>query len=187
MEPTKVMTDTARQLEDSRGLHVLTLDAGDVVDIGCDLRPVLGPQRRDRRRLLAHRVPNPTSHAGRSDHRHSREDKYSFVLERRMATVLGDQVVYAKAWELTFKPCGQWHTVWNPDAEPSRILEIVSPGGFERFFEEFAASLHQLPMPPVRRGDLGAPLRGRDRYYGSVRLLCAEQGLDHPLLRVVDA
>jgi uncharacterized cupin superfamily protein len=40
-------------------------------------------------------------------HRHSREDEYSFVLESRMATLPGDQVVYAAAGDLTFKPRGQ--------------------------------------------------------------------------------
>lgn len=37
---------------------------------------------------------------------------------------------------LIFKPRNQWHTFWNAGDEPARILEIISPAGFERFFGE---------------------------------------------------
>ena len=69
-------------------------------------------------------------------HRHNREDEYSFVVEGRMGALLGDDVVYAEPGDLVFKPRGQWHTFWNAGDEPTRILEIISPAGFERFFAE---------------------------------------------------
>jgi quercetin dioxygenase-like cupin family protein len=69
-------------------------------------------------------------------HRHAREDEYSYVLEGRMGALLGDEVVIAEAGDLVFKPRNQWHTFWNAGDEPARILEIISPAGFERFFAE---------------------------------------------------
>jgi len=69
-------------------------------------------------------------------HRHTREDEYSFVLEGRMGALLGDDVVEAGPGDLVFKPRNQWHTFWNARDEPCRILEIISPAGFERFFRE---------------------------------------------------
>jgi mannose-6-phosphate isomerase-like protein (cupin superfamily) len=69
-------------------------------------------------------------------HRHNREDEYSFVLEGRMGALLGDDVVEAGPGDLVFKPRNQWHTFWNAGDEPCRILEIISPAGFERFFKE---------------------------------------------------
>jgi mannose-6-phosphate isomerase-like protein (cupin superfamily) len=69
-------------------------------------------------------------------HRHTREDEYSFVLEGRMGALLGDDVVEAGPGALVFKPRNQWHTFWNAGDEPCRILEIISPAGFERFFQE---------------------------------------------------
>ena len=69
-------------------------------------------------------------------HRHLREDEYSYVLEGRMGALLGDEVVYAEAGDLVFKPRDQWHTFWNAGDEPCRILEIIAPAGFERFFAE---------------------------------------------------
>jgi mannose-6-phosphate isomerase-like protein (cupin superfamily) len=69
-------------------------------------------------------------------HRHNREDEYSFVVEGRMGALLGDDVVYAEPGDLVFKPRGQWHTFWNAGDEQARILEIISPAGFERLFAE---------------------------------------------------
>jgi mannose-6-phosphate isomerase-like protein (cupin superfamily) len=69
-------------------------------------------------------------------HRHSREDEYSYVLEGRVGALLGDEVVYADVGDLIFKPRGQWHSFWNAGDEPARILEIISPAGFEKYFEE---------------------------------------------------
>jgi mannose-6-phosphate isomerase-like protein (cupin superfamily) len=69
-------------------------------------------------------------------HLHTREDEYSFVLEGRMGALLGDELVVAEEGDLVFKPRGQWHTFRNAGDTPARILEIISPAGFERFFEE---------------------------------------------------
>src|SRR5689334_11869358 len=72
-------------------------------------------------------------------HLHTREDEYSFVLEGRMGALLGDEVVEAGPGDLVFKPRNQWHTFWNAGDEPCRILEIIAPAGFERFFQELVA------------------------------------------------
>ena len=69
-------------------------------------------------------------------HRHHNEDEYSFVLEGRMGALLGDEHLEAAQGELVFKPRGQWHTFWNAGDDPCRILEIISPAGFEQFFAE---------------------------------------------------
>ena len=69
-------------------------------------------------------------------HRHTREDEYSYVLEGRMGALLGEDVVEAGAGDLVLKPRGEWHTFWNAGDEPCRILEIIAPAGFERFFAE---------------------------------------------------
>lgn len=71
-------------------------------------------------------------------HRHNREDEYSFVLAGHMGALLGDDVVEAGPGDLVYKPRGQWHTFWNAGDEQARILEIISPAGFEKFFAELA-------------------------------------------------
>ena len=84
--------------------------------------------------LVEHPIP-PRSLAAPL-HRHNREDEYSFVIEGRMGALLGDDVVEAGPGDLVYKPRGQWHTFWNPTDQPTRILEIISPAGFEVFFRE---------------------------------------------------
>src|SRR5688572_8095957 len=69
-------------------------------------------------------------------HRHSLEDEYSYVLQGRMGALLGDDVVEAGPGYLVLKARDQWHTFWNAGDEPCRILEIISPAGFEHFFRE---------------------------------------------------
>jgi mannose-6-phosphate isomerase-like protein (cupin superfamily) len=81
-------------------------------------------------------------------HRHSREDEYSFVVEGKMGAQLGEDVVFADVGDLVFKPRGQWHTFWNAGDTPCRILEIISPGGFERFCDEIASGT----LPPDGAG-----------------------------------
>ena len=80
-------------------------------------------------------------------HRHSREDEYSFVLEGRVGALLGDEVVYGEPGDLIFKPRGQWHTFWNDGSEPARILEMISPAGFERYFDEMVEFLLEQTGP----------------------------------------
>ena len=69
-------------------------------------------------------------------HRHAREDEYSYVVEGRVGALLGDEVVFGAPGDLIFKPRNQWHTFWNAGDEPARLLEIISPAGFEQFFAE---------------------------------------------------
>jgi hypothetical protein len=56
-----------------------------------------------------------------------------------MGALLGDDVVEAGRGDLVHKPRDQWHTFWNAGDVPCRILEIISPAGFERFFAELDA------------------------------------------------
>jgi hypothetical protein len=90
-------------------------------------------------------------------------------------------VVYAEVGDLAFKPRDQWHTFWNPDDRPCRILEIISPGGFEGFFEELAQAMNGGVPDAAKLPELGERY-GIEFDPESVPRLCAEHGLTHPLL-----
>ena len=87
-------------------------------------------------------------------HRHHNEDEYSFVIEGRMGALLGDEHLEAGPGDLVHKPRGQWHTFWNAGEEPARILEIISPAGFERFFEELVDNGGVTGMQPEQFAEL---------------------------------
>lgn len=89
-------------------------------------------------------------------HRHTREDEYSYVLEGRVGAMLGDEVLVASAGDLIFKPRNQWHTFWNAGDGPARILEIISPAGFERFFAELVDLGGVTQVEPQTLADLCA-------------------------------
>lgn len=92
-------------------------------------------------------------------HRHSREDEYSYVLQGKVGALLGDDVVYGEVGDLIFKPRNQWHSFWNAGDEPARILEIISPAGFEKYFEEVVEIGRSGKMP-----DLDAVMAMQARY-----------------------
>src|SRR3954452_5297148 len=100
--------------------------------------------------------PMPARHLAAPLHKHTHEDEYSFVIEGRMGALLGDEVVYAEAGDLVFKPRDQWHTFWNAGDEPCRILEIIAPGGFEDYFDEIVDAMAKGPLDMEWLGGLAA-------------------------------
>ena len=110
-------------------------------------------------------------------HVHEREDEYSFVLAGRIGAQIGDEVVEAEQGELVLKPRGIPHAFWNAGDEEARVLEIVSPAGFEQYFADLAPEL-------AREGerDLEALAEIRARYgltmdVSSIEELTAQHGL----------
>ena len=87
-------------------------------------------------------------------HKHSREDEYSFVIEGRVGALLGDDVIEGGEGSLIFKPRDQWHTFWNAGDTPARILEIISPAGFEEFFRERLSLGGLTRIEPETLGEL---------------------------------
>lgn len=111
-------------------------------------------------------------------HRHHNEDEYSYVLEGKMGALLGSEVVIANAGSLVRKPRGQWHTFWNAGDEPCRVLEIISPGGFEQMFAEVGAD------PEAMTRETAAALDARyslEVDYDSIETLCRNHGLVFPV------
>ena len=74
-------------------------------------------------------------------HNHSREDEFSVVLAGTVGARVGDQVVEAGTGASLVKPRGIPHAMWNTGPEPARVLEVLSPGGLEDYFEELAPAL----------------------------------------------
>jgi quercetin dioxygenase-like cupin family protein len=80
-------------------------------------------------------------------HNHAREDEFTVVLDGSVGARVGDRVVEAGAGASMVKPRGIPHAMWNTGAEPARVLEILSPGGLEDYFEELAPVLRDKAPP----------------------------------------
>ncbi len=93
-------------------------------------------------------------------HVHEHEDEISCVVEGEIGVRIGEQEFHAEPGTWIFKPRKVTHTFWNPTAKPARIIEIISPGAFEHFFEELSAILAAGVPPDMKKmGEL-------DRKYG---------------------
>jgi mannose-6-phosphate isomerase-like protein (cupin superfamily) len=121
--------------------------------------------------------PMRPKHLAAPLHKHSNEDEYSFVLEGRMGALLGADVVYAEAGDLVFKPRDQWHTFWNDGDEPCRILEIISPAGFEKYFAELTEMFGQASPPDLAERAKTAARYGLEAQPESIPELCERFGL----------
>lgn len=69
-------------------------------------------------------------------HRHTREDEYTIVTEGEIGFRSGSREVVLGAGGYITKPRGEAHAMWNAGPTPARMIEIISPAGFEDFFRE---------------------------------------------------
>lgn len=75
-------------------------------------------------------------------HMHTREDEFSLVLSGSIGVRTGDDTVeQVPAGSWLIKPRNVPHAMWNVSDEPARILEVVTPGGLEGYFEKIAPIL----------------------------------------------
>jgi len=157
--------------------RVVGPDDGDFVDLGSLAVRFMVSSREAGGGFSMVEHPIPPRTLAAPLHRHSREDEYSYVLEGRMGAILGGKVVYANPGDLVFKPRDQWHTFWNAGDTPCRILEIISPGGFEQMFAEMGRN------PEAFIGDAAAAMDARfglEVDYTSIDRLCQEHDLTFP-------
>src|SRR5262252_7148855 len=90
-------------------------------------------------------------------HLHTREDEYSIVTEGEIGFRSGDREVVLGPGGYITKPRGELHAMWNAGTSPARMIEVISPAGFEHFFRELAEMIAAGPPQP---GDV-APLAER--------------------------
>ena len=65
-------------------------------------------------------------------HIHHREDEAWYILDGQMTFYVGDEVLEATAGCFAYAPRGIPHT-FTVDVEPTRVLVLASPAGFEHF------------------------------------------------------
>jgi quercetin dioxygenase-like cupin family protein len=156
--------------------HVLRPDEGEMVHLyALGVRFMIdGETTGGAFSLVEH--PLPPRSLGAPLHTHRNEDEYSYVLEGRIGVQLGDEVLEAGPGELVFKPRGIAHAFWNAGDEPARLLELISPAGFENYFRELAPL---LASPERDEAAIGAVVDGYDLDidFGTIPTLVEMHGL----------
>jgi quercetin dioxygenase-like cupin family protein len=80
-------------------------------------------------------------------HVHSREDEAIYVVEGRIRFRQGDDEFVAGPGTWVWGPRGVPHA-FKVESERARALVIVTPGGFERMFEEGGVAAGESAEPP---------------------------------------
>ena len=154
MEAAASQSTGLKRFDFSQGPRIVGPDAGKSVDLGAiGARMMIWTEETGGDFSLVEH-PMPPRALAAPIHKHSREDEYSFVIEGRMGGLLGDDVVEGGPGTLIHKPRDQWHTFWNAGDEPCRILEIIAPAGFEKFFDELVDMGGVANASPETLGEL---------------------------------
>ena len=67
-------------------------------------------------------------------HVHHREDEFSIVLDGEIGFRSEDKEIVLGPGGYIVKPRGEVHAMWNAGLTPARMIEIISPAGFEELF-----------------------------------------------------
>lgn len=155
---------------------VLPPDQGRLVWIaGLGARCMIDGERTDGRFSLVEHPLQPGA-LGAPLHTHTCEDEFSYVLEGEVGVQIGDRELVATPGTLIFKPRGIPHTFWNKGPQPARLLEFISPAGFEKYFAEIAEAMAQQP-PDLARLPRIAERYGLSLNLESIRVLREKHGL----------
>lgn len=110
-------------------------------------------------------------------HTHRDEDEWSFVLQGEVGVELAGQVHLARPGDLVLKPRGVPHAFWNPGDEPARLLEVITPSGFEHYFSLLGELfVGETPVDPDALAEVTAAY-GLDLDLDSVPRLAQAHGL----------
>jgi quercetin dioxygenase-like cupin family protein len=89
-------------------------------------------------------------------HVHTREDEISIVIEGQIGYRSEDREVVLSTGGYIVKPRGEVHAMWNAGDAPARMIEIITPAGFDKFFRELAAANASRPMSPPEVAEMAA-------------------------------
>jgi mannose-6-phosphate isomerase-like protein (cupin superfamily) len=92
----------------------------------------------------------PGGFPGPALHVHPEFEETFYILDGSLVFRVGEHAHEADAGTVAHIPRGVPHTFANTADEPARALVIVTPAGFEQYFEALAAAIRRHgAMPPV--------------------------------------
>jgi quercetin dioxygenase-like cupin family protein len=92
-------------------------------------------------------------------HTHSRECEVAYIVEGELGMRVGADEFVVSRGRFGVRPPGVPHALWNPRREVVHVIDVISPAGFEPYFQELAALYANGGLP-----DPGEVAALRDRY-----------------------
>jgi quercetin dioxygenase-like cupin family protein len=150
MSPTAVPTTLEEATAGGRALALTVLptpQAGDrsIGSIGVGFR-LSGEETGGQVAIVEH--PFPVG-ALVPPHVHTREDEFSIVTAGAIGFRSGADEAVLEAGGYISKPRGELHTMWNAGSVEARMIEVITPAGFENFFMSLAEMFEAGPPDPA--------------------------------------
>ena len=109
--------------------------------------------------------------AGPPPHVHGTEDESFYLLAGCLQISAGTDTFLARAGDFVFLPRNTLHCFTNPGADAARTLILITPGGFERFFDEVGSpALPGDQAPPLTAGELARLAEVLPRYGARIQV-----------------
>lgn len=106
-------------------------------------------------------VSNTPPDGGAPPHVHEVEDELFYVLEGTFEFTCGDEVFLAEKGAVVVLPKRIPHAFKNVSEQTGRMMNTITPGGFEQFFEEVDQLPKDGPPDPVKLSELAMKYRLR--------------------------
>ena len=68
-----------------------------------------------------------------------KNDVWVYVHSGEVGALVGETIATARVGEWLLKPRDIQHSMWNPGDVPATVIEVFTPGGTEKWFEEITA------------------------------------------------
>lgn len=93
---------------------------------------------------------------GPPPHVHQHEDEVFYVLEGNYSFICGEKEIQASKGDLVHLPRGIPHSFRNIGNETGVLLNTITPGGFEKFFEEVDRLPKDQPLDRAKVEEIAA-------------------------------
>ena len=81
-------------------------------------------------------------------HLHQKQEELFHFIKGRYKVQLGDETKICEAGDFAYVPAGTPHAFVNISDEPGELIAVFTPGGTDKFFEEFGPMMNSDSGPP---------------------------------------
>ena len=81
-------------------------------------------------------------------HLHHKQEELFHFLKGRYKVQIGDDTTICESGDFAYVPAGTPHAFVNISDEPGEFIAVFTPGGTDKFFEEFGPMMNSASGPP---------------------------------------